>query len=25
GAVDVIGDFHDCSANWSGGCRDPIP
>lgn len=25
GAVRVIGDFHDCSANWSGGCRDPIP
>ncbi|HTJ42018.1 MAG TPA: hypothetical protein VL463_07960 [Kofleriaceae bacterium] len=25
GAVHTTQDVHDCSANWSSGCRDPIP
>jgi hypothetical protein len=24
-AVTLSGAHHDCSANWSGGCRDAIP
>ena len=23
--VTVAGDIHDCTANWSGGCLDPLP
>jgi hypothetical protein len=25
GVIEGVGDVHDCTANWSGGCRDALP